>query len=63
MKRAISTAALAVLPKTGHVLNLEEPQRFNALIEDFFHLVESGRWTPRDPRSPVSSVYGPGGKP
>ncbi len=63
MKRAIPTAALAVLPRSGHVLNLEEPARFNALLEDFFHQVESGRWGPRDPRSPVHSVYGPGGKP
>jgi hypothetical protein len=52
-----------VLPKSGHLLNLEEPGRFNALIEDFFHQVESGRWTPRDPRSTVASIYGPGGKP
>jgi pimeloyl-ACP methyl ester carboxylesterase len=63
MKRAIRTAGLAVLPKNGHVLNLEEPGRFNALVEDFFHQVESGRWTARDARSPVASVYGPGGKP
>jgi pimeloyl-ACP methyl ester carboxylesterase len=63
MKRAIPTAALAVLPKSGHMLNLEEPARFNLLVEDFFHQVESGRWTARDARSAVASVYGPGGKP
>jgi pimeloyl-ACP methyl ester carboxylesterase len=63
MKRAIRTAGLAILPKSGHGINLEEPELFNRLLEDFFHQVESGRWTPRDPRSPVASIYGPGGKP
>jgi pimeloyl-ACP methyl ester carboxylesterase len=63
MKRAIPTAALAVLPKSGHVLNLEEPALFNRLLEDFLHQVEAGRWAPRDARAAVASVYGPGGKP
>ncbi len=63
MKRAIPTAGLAILPKSGHGINLEEPGLFNQLLEDFFHQVESGRWTRRDPRSPVASIYGPGGKP
>ncbi len=63
MKRAIPTAGLAILPKSGHGINLEEPGLFNRLLEDFFHQVESGRWTRRDPRSPVASIYGPGGKP
>ncbi len=47
MKRTISTAALAVLPRTGHMHNLEEPALFNGLLEDFFHQVEAGRWTAR----------------
>ena len=63
LKRVIRTAGLTVLPKTGHVINLEEPALFNQLLEGFFHQVESGRWAPRDARSPVSSAYGPGGKP
>ncbi len=50
MKRTIPTAALAVLPGSGHVLNMEEPALFNRLLEDFFHQVEAGRWTSR-PRS------------
>jgi pimeloyl-ACP methyl ester carboxylesterase len=48
MKRTIRTAALAVLPKSGHVLNLEEPALFNRLVEDFFHQVEAGRWVARE---------------
>ena len=47
MKRTIRTAGLAVLPRSGHVLNLEDPALFNHLLEDFFHQVESGRWSPR----------------
>ena len=47
IKRTIPTAALAVLPKTGHMHNLEEPALFNRLLEDFFHQVEAGRWTAR----------------
>ncbi len=51
MKRTIPSSALAILPRTGHALNLEEPALFNMLIEQFFHQVESGRWNARDPRS------------
>ncbi|HXP31820.1 MAG TPA: alpha/beta hydrolase [Stellaceae bacterium] len=51
MKRNIRTAGLAVLPKSGHVVNLEEPDLFNRMLLDFFHAVEHGRWRPRDPRA------------
>jgi pimeloyl-ACP methyl ester carboxylesterase len=47
MKRTIPTAALAVIPNSGHMTNLEDPAGFNRLLEDFFHQVESGRWTAR----------------
>jgi len=47
MKRTIPGAGLAVLPRSGHVLNLEDPALFNRLLEDFFHQVESGRWLAR----------------
>ena len=63
LKRCIATAGLAVLPCSGHAINLEEPALFNRLLEDFLHQVEAGRWRRRDPRSVVPSVYGPGGKP
>jgi hypothetical protein len=35
-----------MLPKTGHGINLEEPAAFNAILEDFIHNVERGRWGP-----------------
>jgi pimeloyl-ACP methyl ester carboxylesterase len=63
MKRVIPQAGLAVLPKSGHAINLEEPALFNRLLEDFFHQVEAGRWGARDPRATVPSIYGPSGKP
>ena len=63
MKRAIRTAGLAILPKSGHGINLEEPALFNQLLDDFLHQVEAGRWTPRDARSAVASIYGLSGKP
>jgi hypothetical protein len=52
-----------MFPKTGHAMNLEEPALFNRTLDDFLHQVAAGRWGPRDARSPVASVYGPGGKP
>ncbi|HEY5637553.1 MAG TPA: alpha/beta hydrolase [Burkholderiales bacterium] len=63
MKRCIRTAGLAVLPMSGHGINLEEPALFNRLLEDFFHSVEAGRWAPRDARAAPASIWGPGGKP
>jgi pimeloyl-ACP methyl ester carboxylesterase len=47
MKRNIPTCGLVVLPKSGHVLNIEEPALFNRVVEDFFHTVETGRWVNR----------------
>jgi pimeloyl-ACP methyl ester carboxylesterase len=51
MKRTIPSAALVMLPRSGHTINLEEPALFNRFLEQFFHQVESGRWQVRDPRS------------
>jgi pimeloyl-ACP methyl ester carboxylesterase len=63
MKRTIPTSGLAMLPCSGHAINLEEPALFNQLVDDFFHQVEAGRWRTRDRRATVPSIYGPGGKP
>jgi len=48
MKRAIPKAGLAMLPKSGHGINLEEPALFNQLLEDFLRRVEAGKWDARD---------------
>jgi pimeloyl-ACP methyl ester carboxylesterase len=63
VKRCAPAAGLAVLPKSGHGINLEEPGLFNQLLESFLHQVETGRWGSRDPRAAVQSIYGPTGKP
>jgi len=44
MKRIIPRSGLMVFPKTGHGINLEEPAGFNAVVGDFIHAVEKGRW-------------------
>jgi proline iminopeptidase len=51
LKQWISASGLAVFPKTGHAINLEEPALFNQTLDDFLARVEAGRWPPRDPRS------------
>jgi pimeloyl-ACP methyl ester carboxylesterase len=58
LKRTIPSAALAVFPITGHTLNIEEPDLFNRICDDFFHQVETGRWTPRDPASMTARAFG-----
>lgn len=63
LKRTISKASLAVLPGSGHAINLEEPLLFNQLLDDFFHQVESGQWRARDPVAACPSIHGPAGKP
>jgi len=51
IKRVCPAARLTIVPATGHVVNVEEPDFFNRITEDFLTLVDSGRWRPRDPRS------------
>lgn len=51
IKRVCPAARLTVVPATGHAVNIEEPDLFNQLTDDFLTLVDSGRWRPRDPRS------------
>jgi pimeloyl-ACP methyl ester carboxylesterase len=63
MKRCIPGAGLAILPRSGHAINLEEPAAFNALLDDFFHQVAAGRWGARDPRAAPPSIWGPDGEP
>jgi pimeloyl-ACP methyl ester carboxylesterase len=56
LKRTIPRCGLAVLPKSGHTLNLEEPELFNRLVGDFIAQVEAGRWDRRDPRADPATV-------
>ena len=56
MKRKIPTAGLVVLPKSGHTINLEEPDAFNRAVLDFVTAVDAGRWPRRNPNSISSSA-------
>jgi pimeloyl-ACP methyl ester carboxylesterase len=58
LKRTVPSAGLAVLPRTGHTLNLEEPARFNQLVDDFVASVERDDWPVRDLRSLTTSLMG-----
>jgi len=51
IKRVCPAARLTVVAATGHAVNVEEPDLFNRLTDEFLSLVDSGRWRPRDPRS------------
>lgn len=56
LKRTVPASGLAVLPKTGHTLNLEEPELFNRLLSEFIAGVEAGRWRRRDPRANPAEI-------
>lgn len=56
LKRMAPRAGLAMLPKSGHTLNLEEPALFNQLLTEFFTRVEAGRWEARDPRADPKQI-------
>ena len=51
LKRVLPRAGLWISPKTGHGINLEEPDSFNEIVAWFFNSVERGRWDRRDPRA------------
>src|SRR6266536_1791511 len=58
LKRTIAASGLAILPRTGHTANLEEPDVFNEVVDRFLAAVERGAWRPRDPRSMSTSTTG-----
>ena len=51
MKRTIPSAALVVMPRAGHTVNLEAPDTFNRHVLEFITQVDAGRWTLRNPAS------------
>jgi hypothetical protein len=51
-----------MVPMTGHTINLEEPGKFNAALEDFLHAVERGGWGGRAPARGGSYVLVPKNK-
>jgi 3-oxoadipate enol-lactonase len=51
LKKHIATSGLAMFPKSGHTVNIEEPALFNQTLGDFLARVDAGRWGARDKRS------------
>ena len=47
MKRCIRRSGMAVFPKSGHAINLEEPDLFNRTVGDFLSAVELDSWPER----------------
>jgi pimeloyl-ACP methyl ester carboxylesterase len=58
LKRTIPTSGLVILPRTGHTVNLEDPEAFNEPVVRFLAAVDSGKWRARDPRSVSGSITG-----
>jgi pimeloyl-ACP methyl ester carboxylesterase len=56
LKRTIPASGLAVLPKSGHTLNIEESALFNQLVGDFLASVAQKRWLPRDARAQPAQI-------
>ena len=63
IKRTVPRAGLAIVPCTGHAVNLEEPALFNRLLEDFLHQAGADKWPTRDARTRPESIWGPAGRP
>lgn len=62
LKRTMPGAGLLVLPRSGHTINLEEPEAFNRAVLDFLTAVDVGRWPPRNPLSrPAAGGRSPAG--
>ncbi len=47
LKRTMPTSGLVVMPKAGHLVNLEDPDAFNRHVESFLAQVEAGTWPVR----------------
>lgn len=58
LKRTIPSAAMVVLPNCGHTMNLEQPDAFNRVLDEFFAHADSGRWPVRNPAAMIDSITG-----
>jgi pimeloyl-ACP methyl ester carboxylesterase len=56
LKRCVISSGLALIPRTGHTCNLEEPTLFNQFCENFIRQVDNGSWKMRDPRSITKGI-------
>jgi len=56
LKRVLPNAGLALFAKTGHTVNIEEPDAFNRELWNFLMLAEAGKWTPAEPLDPKAAL-------
>ncbi|MFY0611465.1 MAG: alpha/beta fold hydrolase [Hyphomicrobiaceae bacterium] len=59
MKRTLPMSGLEVFSKTGHAINSEEPARFNASVEHFFHRIALGHWVTRGSEARHTEIWLP----
>ncbi len=52
-------AGLWAVPRTGHCVNLEEPDAFNRAVLDFLTQVEQGCWRPRSRAATGAGAFAP----
>jgi pimeloyl-ACP methyl ester carboxylesterase len=50
LRRIVPTAGLLVIPRSGHTITSEEPEKFNAALEELFAAAEAGRWLAHKPQ-------------
>jgi pimeloyl-ACP methyl ester carboxylesterase len=50
LRRIAPTAGLVVVPRTGHTITSEEPEKFNAALEELFAESERGTWLSHKPK-------------
>ncbi len=50
LRRTVPTAGLLVVPRTGHTITSEEPDKFNAALDELFAAAEAGRWMAHKPQ-------------
>lgn len=58
LKRTMPRAGLAMFPRSGHAINLEEPELFNRLTMNFLDAVERGEWAGPGQGIPAASLAG-----
>jgi len=56
LKRMLPNAGLAIFAKTGHTVNIEEPDAFNREVWNFIALAEAGKWMPGQHMAPGASL-------
>ncbi len=59
LKRTMPTAGLDIAPKSGHLLNLEDPARFNAMVSGFLNAVSAAAWDVREQQTGSFGGVGP----